>query len=223
MSGTSTMSRLVDAVVEQAGLRPDTVDGADLIFGTGAVRHMLCLGRDKHDRSAFGWTVRAFDAELSRALTGFGGIGVEIWRPDRSPLGGYSYPVPTARQPLDPATLADLVEYAPAATSFVRDRADLGGLLLADGDVHRGPVWADLPPNTAAARLAKAVILARSAGDGTLEEQALRTLAERGDRDVTWVPGEPYLFRDAVADWARKYAKVVGVDLSDLTAKRRRR
>ncbi|NUT32693.1 MAG: hypothetical protein HOV79_06420 [Hamadaea sp.] len=217
------MSRLVDAVVEQAGLRPDAVEGADLVFGTGAVRHVLSLGLDKHDRFAFGWTVRALDTELSPVLAGFGGIGVEIWRPDRSPLGGYSYPVPAARQPLDAATLADLVEYAPAAVGFVQDRADLGGILLADGDVHRGPVWAALPPNTAAARLAKAVILARSAGDGPLEEQALRMLAEQGDRDITWVPGEPYLFRDAVGDWARKYAKVVGVDLSDLTRKRRRR
>ncbi|WP_109031328.1 hypothetical protein [Streptomyces rubrogriseus] len=46
-------------------------------------------------------------------------------------------------------------------------------------------------------------------------------LRNRGEEPVARRPD--YLFRQAVADWSRQYAKATGIDLSDLAKLKRKR
>jgi hypothetical protein len=123
------------------------------------------------------------------------------------------YPWPTGSAPLAPEIAAGVTRYGLASLHFVRDFHDLGLLLLADTHVQRGGVWSFTPANNEPGRLTKAILLARQCGDQDLERAAVAKLRNRGDEPVPRRPD--YLFRQAVADWARQYAKATGIDLSD--------
>lgn len=222
------MAQLVTALLGVCQLKPTLVEGGDLIFTDGVIRHTLRIAKDKHDRNLFGWTVLAEDEAFRETLQKFGGIGVEIWRPAHpsraeDAVMRYAYHWPTSKDALDDAAVEDIRAFGPAAVSFVSDRADLGRLMLAPEDVQRGRVWAHLPANTEPSRLAKALILARHVHDADLEAAALNKLQREAERDITWVPGQPYLFRQAAADWARQYGSAVDVDLNDVVRLKRRR
>lgn len=231
MPASMTMATCVARVLDACGLSdPAHISGGEITVSAGPLRRTLTIAKDKHDKTRFGWSVSNDWQPLSQRLDRFGGLGVEIWRPDHPRGTGaqaaherYRYPWPRPGAALDERLVADLRRYVRPALDFVTDRADLGRLLLASDDVHRGPVWAHLPPGTAAGRLAKAVILARDAADPELEQAAFAVLREEGERDVTWVPGQPYLFRQAVADAARGYASVAGVPLDDLVRLKRKK
>ncbi len=217
--------QLLESVAECAGLEHAETGRHQLVVGDGAVRHAVTVAGDRHDPSLLAWTVHAVDTEIDPPLARFGGMRVEIWRPDRTTRvagvaapAGYRYPWPaTSAELRSSAFLRDVRRYLPGAVSFVADRRDLGEILLADGDVHRGEVWAALPANARPGRVAKALVLARRAGDAELERRALGVLAHDGARDLSREPGRAYLFRDAVRDWAKKFAEPARVDLSDVT------
>ncbi|MFL6057143.1 MAG: hypothetical protein ACJ72W_30235 [Actinoallomurus sp.] len=226
MSRPWPMSRLLDEVIARCGLeRPDRIEDGALIYRDGGIRHTLHVGKDKHNKQLFGWSVESADEKYHEL------IRVPIWRPRREahplsgdPRGRDRYFWPRTGEDLDPDAVHEIARYGRPAVSFVRDRADLGRLLLSADDVHRGPVWGKLPPGESEAiRLVNAVIIARDSGDADLEAAAMAKLAGEGDRDVSWAPGHPYLFRDAVADHAKKVAGRVDVDLSDLIPKSPRR
>jgi hypothetical protein len=222
--------QLLEAVAGGAGLEHAEVGKDQLVAGDGAVRHAVTVAGDRHDPSLLTWTVHAIAAELDPLLPKFGGMRVEIWRPDRTRRidgvvapAGYRYPWPANKTELQGSTfMDDIRRYLPAAMSFVADRRDFGEILLADGDVHRGEVWANLPPNARPGRVAKALVLARRTGDTELERRTLDVLDRDGARDISWEPGRAYLFRDAVRDWAKKFASPAQVDLSDVTGARSR-
>jgi len=222
-----SLKKLCEALVAEIGLSPTAVEGASAHFVVNGVRHTFVIVRDARAPDRFGWTVTADDEELSDLLAGLGGFSVEIWRPARTVAGhlgvpreDYSYPRPASIKNIDATVLADIRRYAGAAVAFVRDRHDLGGLLCSAEDVHRGSVWANLTKSTGPARLVKAVILARHSRDEALESTAMEVLKRRGDTDVGREPDMPYLFRKAVADWAKEYQARVPVDISDLIAHR---
>jgi hypothetical protein len=123
--------------------------------------------------------------------------------------------------PLASEVTAAVAQYGRPSLHFVRDRHDLGLLLLADAQVHRGSVWSFAPTNNEPARLAQAILLARHSGDQELERAAVAKLCQRGEEPVA--PWPDYLFRQAVADWAKQYSKATGIDLSDLTKLKRKR
>ncbi|WP_345554482.1 hypothetical protein [Streptomyces lannensis] len=104
---------------------------------------------------------------------------------------------------------------------FVRDRPDLGLLLLADTHVPRDSVWAFAPTNNEPGRLAQAILLARQCGDEELERAAVAKLRKRGEEPVA--PWTDHLFRQAVADWAKQFSKATEIDLGDLAELKRER
>lgn len=225
MSRPWPVARVVREVVGRCRLDPSArIEGGDLIYADGVIRHTLSFGRDKHNKRLLGWSVTAADER-------YAWISVEIWRPDRDrgllsgdPRKGYRYFWPRTGEEIGSDLLADIVRYGRHALAFVRDRRDLGELLLAGRDVHRGPVWARLGSGSAeGGRLVLALVLARDGGDEELERAALAKLANDGDRDVTWLPERPYLLREVVADIAARVAPRVDVDLSDLMVSGRRR
>jgi hypothetical protein len=227
LPGLVSLKKLCEALVADIGVSPTAVEGANAHFVSNGIRHTLVVVRDARDPGRFGWTVTADDEELGDMLAGFGGFGVEIWRPARKVVGSlgvpredYSYPRPASIKNIDPTVLADVREYAGAAVAFVQDRHDLGRLLCSAEDVHRAGVWANLTKSTGPARLVKAVILARYSRDEALESTAMEALKRRGDTNIGREPDVPYLFRRAVADWAKEYRARVPVDLSDLVAQR---
>jgi hypothetical protein len=123
--------------------------------------------------------------------------------------------------PLAADVTAGVTRYGPASLCFLRDSHDLGLLLLADSHVHWNGIWSFTPANNEPARLAKAILLARQCGDQVLEGVAVAKLRHRGEEPVA--RRLDYLFRHAVADWSRQYAKVTATDLSDLAKLKRRR
>jgi hypothetical protein len=226
-----TKRQVLEAVAELLGDGPGPVEirKETLVYGDGPVRHELTVGSGG---GLLGWSVDAVDQEFDPLLAEVGGVRVEIWRPDRTTVRAgipgvaafYEYPWPATRSELpDSIFLADVRRYAPGSVRFVDGRADLGGLLLSGDHVHRGELWASLWPNGLPGRTAKALTYARLAGDPELERHALEVLAREGDRDVSWDAGVVYSFRESVSDFAKDYAKVSGVDLSDVIIPRKRR
>ncbi|ROP55938.1 hypothetical protein [Streptomyces sp. PanSC9] len=219
---------MAEEFAELLGMAPASIDGGRLTFVRGSLHTTLFIWKDRRDRSAFGWMVSTEHASLRDRMDGFGGVGIRIDHP--SPSGDTSpsnippaacYPWPAGSAPLTSEVSASVTRYGPASLCFVRDSHDLGLLLLADDHVHRDGVWSFTPGNSEPARLATAILLARQCADETLERAAAATLRHRGEEPVAPHPG--YLFRHAVADWSRQYAKATGIDLSDLAALKRKR
>ncbi|MFI1660457.1 hypothetical protein ACH4ZU_36930 [Streptomyces sp. NPDC020472] len=219
---------MADQFVELLGTAPVSVDGGKLTFVRGSLCTTLSIWKDRYDWSAFGWMVYTDYTGLRDRMDGFGGVGIRIDHP--APTGDASpssvppvacYPWPAGSAPLAPEIAAGVTRYGPASLHFVRDSRDLGLLLLADTHVHREGVWSFTPANSEPARLAQAILLARQRGDQELERAAVTKLRNRGEEAVAPYPG--YLFRQAVADWSRQYAKATGIDLSDLAKLKRKR
>jgi hypothetical protein len=218
-----TVRRTSGAFVELLGVVPAAVDGGVLTFVRGDLLTTLRIWKYPDDRAVFGWTVFTDDAALRERMADFGGVSVEINPPlppgaaepgDVPPL--VRLPWPTGAGPLAPDVAAGVARHGPAALGFVRDRHDLGLLLLAATHVHRDGVSSFAPAYSEPARLAKAIVLARHAGDVELERRAVAKLRARGEEPVGRWSG--HRFRHTVADWALKYAKATGVDLGDLVA-----
>ncbi|MFF8989866.1 hypothetical protein ACF09H_07925 [Streptomyces sp. NPDC014983] len=212
---------MADQFVELLGTAPVSADGGNLRFVRGSLCTTLSVWKDRYDRTAFGWTVYTDHIDLRDRMDGFGGVGIRIDHPapsgdpspsDIPPAACYLWPAGSA--PLTPEIASDVTRYGPPSLRFVRDSHDLGLLLLADSPIHRGEVWSFTPANNEPSRLAKAILLARQRGDQDLERAAVAKLRNRGEEPVPRHPD--YLFRQAVADWSRQYAKAAGIDLSDL-------
>ncbi|WP_215448743.1 hypothetical protein [Streptomyces sp. ATCC 21386] len=118
------------------------------------------------------------------------------------------------KKPKEDAPPTGVISYGSPSLRFVRYSHDLGLLLLADTHVHRDGVWSFAPTNNEPARLAKSTLLARQCGDQDLERTAVTKLRNRGEEPVAHRPD--CLFRQAVADWSRRYGKATDIDLSDL-------
>ncbi|AWT46818.1 hypothetical protein DMT42_34125 [Streptomyces actuosus] len=197
---------------------------------SGGLRRSLRVSKVKRDEDMLSWDVFIEDEMFCKSMKSFGGVGVEIWRPDHTEKGNalsvhlrYLYPWPKGRKSLDSVLVRDIREFALPSLEFVQDRQDLGCLLLASDDVHRGKVWARLPSGNEPARLVKAFIIARQLGDSGLEEKAWEKLRRVSESDISWESGVQFLFRQAVADWARQYARKVNIPLDDLIQLKRRR
>lgn len=195
---------------------------------TGELHSTLSIWKDRFDRSVFGWAVHTYDTALRDRMAGFGGMSIRIDHPtpsgDANPTDippGACYSSPAGGAPLAAEAAAAVTQHGPVSLHFVRDRHDLGLLLLADAHVHRGRVWSFAPTNNEPARIAQAILLARHSGDHDLERAALVKLRDRGEERVARWPDD--LFRQAVADWARQYSKATGIDLSDLARLKRKR
>lgn len=219
---------MADQFVELLGTAPVSVDGGKLTFARGSLCTTLSIWKDRYDRSAFSWMVYTDYTGLRDRMDDFGGVGIRIDHPtptgDASPSSippAACYPWPAGSAPLAPEVAAGVTRYGPASLHFVRDSHDLGLLLLADTHVHREGVWSFTPANSEPARLAQAILLARQCGDQELERAAVTKLRNRGEEPVA--PYPDYLFRQAVADWSRQYAKATGIDLSDLAKLKRKR
>ncbi|MFB7277164.1 hypothetical protein ACFCZV_08650 [Streptomyces hydrogenans] len=219
---------MADQFVELLGTAPVSVDGGKLTFVRGSLCTTLSIWKDRYDRSAFGWMAYTDYIDLRDRMDGFGGVGVRIDHPapsgngdpsDIPPAACYLWPAGSA--PLPAEIAGGVTHYGPPSLRFVRDSHDLGLLLLADTHIHRGGVWSFTPANNEPGRLAKAILLARQCGDQDLERAAVAKLRNRGEELVA--PYPDYLFRQAVADWARQYAKATGIDLSDLAKLKRKR
>ncbi|MDT7847899.1 hypothetical protein [Streptomyces justiciae] len=219
---------MADEFAELLGMIPAGVEGGNLTFARGDLHSTLSIWKDRYDGSVFGWMVHTYEAALRDRMESFGGMSIRIDHPppsgDANPTNippGACYAWPASGTPLAPEATAAVTQYGPLSLGFVRDRHDLGLLLLADAHVHRGSVWSFAPTNNEPARLAKAILLARHSGDQNLERAAVAKLRNRGEEPVT--PRPDYLFRQAVADWAKQYSRNTGIDLSDLALLKRKR
>jgi hypothetical protein len=219
---------MADQFVELLGTAPVSVDGGKLTFVQGTLHTTLSIWKDRYNRSAFGWMVYTEHTALRDQMDGFGGVGIRIDHPSPSGDPGPSdippaarYPWPAANAPLASEVTASVTRYGPPSLHFVRGSHDLGLLLLADHHAHRDGVWSFTPANSEPARLAQAILLARQCGDQDLERAAVAKLRNRGEEPAVRRPD--YLFRQAVADWSRQYAKASGIDLSDLAKLKRKR
>jgi hypothetical protein len=222
------MREMADEFAELLGMVPVNVEGGDLTFARGELHSTLSIWKDRFDRSVFGWVVHTYDTALRDRMEGFGGMSIRIDHPtpsgDANPTNippGACYPWPAGGTPLAAEAAAAVTQYGPVSLHFVRDRHDLGLLLLADAHVHRGRVWSFAPTNNESARIVQAILLARHSGDHDLERAALVKLRDRGEEPVA--PWPDALFRQAVADWAKQYSKATGIDLSDLAKLKRKR
>lgn len=135
---------------------------------------------------------------------------------------GYDWPVGAG--PIDARLVEDVRQLAVAMLWFLRDRRELGRLLLA-GDGNTGSweresitarPWAGAP-----AAVVQAVILARILSDTELEAEALAKIERERDH---LVKGFNDTFPHAVGYWATQIAQHSPVDICDLTnlATRRR-
>ncbi len=219
---------MADEFARLLGMAPAGVDGGTLTFAQGEMQSTLAIWKDRHDRSVFGWMVVTYDTALRDRMQSFGGLSVRIDHPtpsgEANPTNippGACYPWPAKGTPLGGQATAAVTEYGRPSVHFVRDRHDLGLLLLADTHVHRDSVWFCAPATNEPARLAQAILLARHRGDHELERAAVAKLRRRGEEPVA--PRPDYLLRHAVADWAKQYSKATGIDLSDLAALKRKR
>ncbi|MFE1947288.1 hypothetical protein [Streptomyces massasporeus] len=212
---------MADHFVELLGTAPASTDGGKLTFVRGSLCTTLSIWKDSYDRSAFGWMVHTDYTDLCDRMDGFDGVGIRIDHPSQTgdagpsdipPAACYLWPAGSAL--LSSEVSAGVTRYGPPSLHFVRDSHDLGLLFLADTHVRRNGVWSFTPVNSEPARLAKAMLLARQCGDQELERVAVTKLRNRGEEPVARRPD--YLFRQAVADWSRQYAKATGIDLSDL-------
>ncbi|MEV6295025.1 hypothetical protein AB0M41_32410 [Streptomyces sp. NPDC051896] len=223
-----TMRKMADEFAQLLGMDPAGVDGGNLTFARGDLHSTLSIWKDRYDRAVFGWMVVTYDTALRDRMNSFGGMSVRIDHPapsaEANPTNispGACYPWPASGSPLAREATAAVTEYGRPSLHFVRDRHDLGMLLLADTHVHRDSVWSFAPTNNEPARLAQAILLARHCGDQELERAAVAKLRRRGEGPVA--PWPDYLFRQAVADWAKQYSKATGIDLSDLAKLKRKR
>jgi hypothetical protein len=213
------MRALVGEVVELIGVAPDKIEGRTLSFSQGRLGSTLWIWKDRHDKGSFGWNVLTYDIDLHEAMRDFGGLSIRIEHP--LPEGLLSranvpqpacYPWPDTASGPAPEVRRSLTEFALASLRFVCDQHDLGELLLASDHVQRDQVWAFTPANSEPARLAQALLLAHTSKDDALESAALAKLRERGNDTTGRHPS--YLFRQAVADWAKRYSKATGVGLN---------
>ncbi|MFI0937444.1 hypothetical protein [Streptomyces sp. NPDC021020] len=218
---------MAEQFVELLGIAPTSIDGGELKFVRGSLRTTLSIWKDRYDRLLFGWMVHTDYTGLGDRMDGFGRVGIRIDHPSPSGDAGpidvppaACYPWPAGSAPLSFEVTASVTRYGPPSLQFVRNSHDLGLLLLADTHVHRDEVWSCAPANNEPGRLAKAILLARQCGDQDLEREAVAKLRNRGEEPVARRPD--YLFRQAVADWSRQYAKATGVDLSDLARLKRK-
>lgn len=217
-------------VAESLGLSSENVSGSAVVLRSEGMRVSVTISRVKRESPLLSWTVFIEDEDFLPEMQKYGGVGVEIWRPDRVQEGDleslhnrYLYPWPKNRASLGSALLEDLGEFGRPALRFVRDKKDLGRLLMAVEDVHRGKVWARLSSGDEPSRLVKAFLIARKSRYKDVEREAWAKLREVGERDISWEPDTPFLFRQSLADWARQYAKKTDVPLEDLVRLKRHR
>lgn len=214
------MARLIRQLVDRCGLTGMTVEGAEIFRTGGGIRHTLRVGKDKHDRSVFGWTVVVEDEKYQKML---GGMQVEIWRParersivDPGRLPHYRYRWPLSGEDIPDEVIQDVTQFGLPALTFVRNRRDLAHIQLSVATVERGPLWVNRQLRDVGLRIPAVVCMARDLGDTALESDALSALRRYGHRDISWVPGQRFLVSESVAMRARQIEQNVDIDLSDL-------
>jgi hypothetical protein len=137
----------------------------------------------------------------------------------------HGYVWPNGSGPLDTELVDDVRTLAPAMLWFLKDRAELGRLLL-HGRPGRVPdFWTRdgvtaMPYAGQPAGLVQAVILARVTGDAELETLALDKLQRERDQPANNFE-EP--FSQTVGYWAGQMAAQSPADISDLQALSRQR
>lgn len=130
---------------------------------------------------------------------------------------GNRYDLPVGNGPIDPRLIDDVRRYAAPMLWFLKDRQELGRLLLAgngddSGSWERNGVtasrWCGAP-----AGVVQALILARILGDAELEALALEKLDRERDHLIEGFGGT---FPQAVGYWAEEMLDYSPVDISDL-------
>ncbi|MGW2650661.1 hypothetical protein ACWC2T_38705 [Streptomyces sp. NPDC001393] len=139
---------MADEFAELLGMIPAGIEGGNLTFVRGDLHSTLSIWKDRHDRTVFGWTVHTYAIALRDRMERFGGMRIRIDHPTPSGEANPTnvparagYPWPASGSPLAREVTAAVTEYGLPSLNFVRDRHDLGLLLLADAHVHRGRVW----------------------------------------------------------------------------------
>ncbi|NEA53501.1 hypothetical protein G3I60_04865 [Streptomyces sp. SID13666] len=217
MSRPWTIGRLADEVVELLGVKPDRVERGNLTFDQGPLQSSLWIWKDVQAKATYGWSVVTFDVALYDRTKTFGTPAAQIEHPPPTGTAAMTNaPQPacytwSATGGLSAEAAASVNEHALDSLRFVRDQHDLGQLLLARTHVRRGNLWSFAPDNNEPARLAQALLLARATGDQALERAAIAKLRQRGEEPTTRRPD--YRFKDAFADWAKRYSKATGVDV----------
>jgi hypothetical protein len=144
------------------------------------------------------------DAKFAERMKQYGRMSVMIRSAD-PPL-----PWPDGRRALA-EVLPRLVADFRAEFDFVADRADLCWLLSQERDVHRGPIYAWLPPASYPGRLVKALIPARDAGLADLEKEIREKLAAG---PIRLPDGSELEVARAARDWAKQYSKALGFEVT---------
>ncbi|MCM0676166.1 hypothetical protein NCC78_15925 [Micromonospora phytophila] len=127
------------------------------------------------------------------------------------------HPWPVAGGDLSDSLVQDVARFAPQMLWFLRDRYDLGLMLLngkAEKEGVEGDRWAG-----PTAGLVQSVILARTAPFPELEALAMTRLDRHRNDEVLGFVGT---FSQSVGHWASQYSTSTVVDISDLCALNRK-
>jgi hypothetical protein len=224
-----SMGKIVDQLVSSGALPPGGVVSQERMrcsvsYLEDGLRREFSITGHKHDAARVTWNVFVGDEKYMQVKPWV--YSVPVWLPDPTDESGNSvvtdqkvegwwvgYRRPVAGEVLSPHLVEEVTHWAPAALAFVRDRADLGRLLLSESDVLRADVrgflrWGNLP-----SRLVAAVVIARDSGDVALEAMALEFLrSHENDHRQGWEP----TFGASVARWAKDSSAKVDVSVEDL-------
>jgi hypothetical protein len=214
--------RLVQELVKRGIVEPGAERSRDgLAYRDHGLTRALHLTKKKHHQDLLQWAVftSAERYDEPSPLMRHGGVYIETRAADEAveQRRTRGCPWPQTGGDLAPELVADLSRHAMPCLRFVRDLADLGRLLLADGPARRGEAVAHLVPDHGGGRLVRAFILAREMPDPELEALAREKL-ERFTGDPSYM--------EWFTHWAKEIAPLVEADLSDLyrrPAKQRRR
>jgi hypothetical protein len=137
------MRKMADELPSCSGWLLPVWTAATSRFARGDLHSTLSIWKDRYDRAVFGWMVVTYDTALRDRMNSFGGMGVRIDHPapsgEANPTNippGACYPWPASGSPLAREATAAVTEYGRPSLYFVRDRHDLGMLLLADTHVE---------------------------------------------------------------------------------------
>ncbi|GAA2696658.1 MULTISPECIES: hypothetical protein [Actinosynnema] len=147
------------------------------------------------------WGISVGDAEHAAVMEPYGGIAVLV----RGDGGAVAWPGGVG------AELALVVRGTLGrAAGLVADRVELCALLASLGDVRRDGLRVWLPASNYPARLVKALVLARAAGDLGMEERIIASLHRP---PVVLDHGGTLDVLEAARHWAVRFAAVLGAPI----------
>jgi hypothetical protein len=237
-----TKQRILGELVSQCGLPASgTIESlghqlAALVYIDSGLCRQLLVYPDRRP-GLLRWHVHVYDPQLRPAgtawfTTHYSPTRPRRWLPDE-PVVDHDWPYrrfddgydwPSGNGPLDPLLVEHVRRFAIGMLWFLKDRGELGRLLLAGSGDERGSWERDgvtaSPYAGAPAGVVQAVILARMVGDRELDALALDKLHREREQPVDGFGGT---FAQAVGYWASEKADHYPVDISDLVELDKRR